>query len=200
MIYENKNIFFTSDFHVSHDNILKFDGRPFKNVNEMNEALIQNWNSVVGVDDIVYYLGDISWGNEATTKWFVSQLQGKIHFIMGNHDRMKKIASLNRFESIHEYGTEISIKDSDANRGYQQIIMSHYAILNWNKAHYGSWMIHGHSHGSLVKNPEFNWYYKRKVIDAGCNLWDYTPISYTQLKEIMKNKEVVAVDHHRGEK
>jgi calcineurin-like phosphoesterase family protein len=197
MKFEKQNIFFTSDFHVGHSNVIRFDERPFKDINEMNQSLIDKWNSVVNDDDIVFYLGDLSHRcRPEMVKWFVDQLKGKIHFILGNHDRYRDISRLNRFERIYDYGTDISIKDDDANRGYQDIVMCHYPILSWNKAHHGSWQLHGHCHQSLHKNPDMDWFYKRKVIDAGCNGWDYTPISYTQLKEVMSKKIISPVDHH----
>lgn len=199
MRYEKQNIFFLSDFHVGHKNVIKFDGRPFKDTDEMHAELIKRWNSVVGDNDIVYYLGDLAFCRDETTKWFIYSLRGKIHYILGNHDKIKDISKLNRFESIHEYGTEIFIKDDDlkstrGSGGYQQIILSHYAILSWNRAHYGSWHLHGHSHGSLMKSNQD--YYKRKVMDVGVNCIDYAPISYQGVKDIMNSKIISAVDHH----
>lgn len=197
MKFEKQNIFFISDLHIGHQNVIRFDGRPFGSVDEMHKVMIERWNSVVGDDDIVFYLGDLSHRCDVdTVKSIISQLKGRIHYILGNHDRMRDIVKLGRFEKIYEYGTEVSIKDEDANRGYQDIILCHYAILSWNKSHYGSWHLHGHSHGSMMKNPEMEWFYKRKVIDVGCNMLEYTPISYTQLKEIMSKKQISAVDHH----
>ncbi len=101
---------------------------------------------------------------------------------------------MNRFESVHEYGTEVNIKDLSLPRKYQTIILSHYPILSWNKAHHGSWHLHGHCHQSLVKSLNHNDYYKRKVLDIGCNGWDYTPLSYQDLKPIMDKKETST--HH----
>jgi len=202
MRIEKQNLFFTSDFHVGHNSVIKFDKRPFKNVNEMNEKLIENWNSVVNDDDIVFYLGDLSYRcKSSTSKWFVEQLKGKIYFIMGNHDIYKDIKSLNRFEEIYGNGTglggmTIKVKDDDVTGGWQDIVMCHYAILSWNKSHYGSWHLHGHSHQSLYNNPEMKWFYERKVIDVGCNGWDYTPISYNKIKEIMSGRNLKSVDHH----
>jgi calcineurin-like phosphoesterase family protein len=202
MKFETQNLFFTSDFHVGHENVIRFDGRPFKDTSEMNETLISNWNRVVGEDDIVFYLGDLSMRcHPSTVKWFVEQLNGKIHFFMGNHDRYRDIRNLNRFEKIWgdddvQGAGKIQVKDLDAKGGYQHIEMSHYPILSWNKGHHGAWHIHGHCHQSMTKNPDMSWYYKRKVIDAGCNGWDYTPISYTQLKNIMDQKSISSVDHH----
>jgi calcineurin-like phosphoesterase family protein len=178
--------------------VLRFDNRPYSTVEEMHVDLIKNWNSIIKDDDIVYYLGDLSMGNKNVTNWFINSLKGKIHFILGNHDKMRDIIKLNRWEQVYEYGTEINVKDDDIKNargiGYQRIIMSHYPILSWNKSHYGSWHIHGHCHGSLMK--EFPEYYERKVIDVGCNVIGYKPLSYTETKIIMSNKIIKGVDHH----
>lgn len=53
-------IFFSSDSHFGHTNVIKLSNRPFKDINHMNESLVANWNSVVGSEDIVYYIGDFS--------------------------------------------------------------------------------------------------------------------------------------------
>jgi calcineurin-like phosphoesterase family protein len=199
MKYEKQNIFFISDLHIGHKNVLKFDGRPFADVDEMHIEMIKRWNEVVDDDDIVYYLGDLAFARDELTKWFIYSLKGKINFILGNHDKMKDIIKFGRWENIHEYGTEINVKDEDTigsrgSNGYQRIIMSHYPILSWNKSHYGSWHLHGHCHGSLIKSNQD--YYKRKVMDVGCNVIDYTPISYEKVKGIMVKKGISSVDHH----
>lgn len=202
MRFEKQNLFFTSDFHIGHNNVIRFDKRPFANLDEMHNTIIKNWNSVVNDDDIVFYLGDIAHRcHPQLLSEVLSQLKGRIHHIMGNHDRYAILSKLGRFEKI--YGNEtalggatISVKDSDVRGGYQDIVMCHYAILSWNKGHYGSWHLHGHSHQSLFNNPEMEWYYKRKVIDVGCNGWDYKPLSYQEVKEIMSKKIIKPVDHH----
>jgi calcineurin-like phosphoesterase family protein len=199
MRFEKQNIFFISDLHIGHKNVIKFDSRPFDDVDEMHAELIKRWNSVVGPEDIVYFLGDLSFSRDSLTSWFLHSISGKIYAIGGNHDKIKDLKKFDRFEDVHEYGTEIGVKDEDSlasrgSGGYQKIIMSHYPILSWNKSHYGSWMIHGHCHGSLMKSfPE---YYKRKVMDVGCNVIDYTPISYERVKGIMSKKVISSVDHH----
>lgn len=197
--YEDKNIFFISDLHLGHKNVIKFDNRPFLNIEEMNVELIKRWNSVVNHDDVVYCLGDLYLSSDGLAKWFLNQINGRIYFVMGNHDKLNKIKGFNRFEDVHEYGTEINVLDTESkltrgSNGYQRIILSHYPILSWNKSHYSSWHLHGHCHGSLVKSfPE---YYKRKVMDVGCNVIGYKPISYTEVKEIMNSKYISNVDHH----
>jgi len=195
MKLDHQNVFFISDLHLGHSNIIKYDNRPFKDVDEMHIALIKNWNKVVKDDSVVFYLGDLSFKNDKLATWFLNQVPGKIHTILGNHDRLRDILNLKRFEAVHEYGTEINVLDKDDSRGSQHIVMSHYPILSWNRGHHGSWHLHGHSHQSLTKNKDYDWYYKRKVLDLGCNGWDYTPQSYAQIKEAM-SKKIVASDHH----
>ena len=191
---EHQNVWFTSDYHFCHANVIKYDGRPYKDVEEMNESLIENWNHYIGTDDVVFYLGDLSFDRSGKqTQEIVKRLNGKIHYILGNHDDEKDIRKLNRFETISDY-VNLSILDEDTPRKRQGIMLMHYPILSWDKAHHGDWHLHGHCHQSLVKqNLE---YYKRKVLDMGCNGWDYCPTHYTDIKQIMLNKEVERVDHH----
>ncbi len=202
MRYEKQNVFFISDLHIGHKNVIRFDDRPFVDIEEMHVELIKRWNSVVEPDDVVYFLGDLSFSRDELTKWFIYSLQGKIHFVTGNHDKMTHIQKFGRWESVHEGYTEIGILDHDSiesrgSQGYQKIILSHYPILSWNKAHYGSWHLHGHCHGNLMKSNQD--YYKRKVMDVGCNCIDYTPISYEKVKDIMNKKVISSVDHHEAD-
>lgn len=80
--------YYISDLHFDHTNVIKFDNRPFNSVEEMNSALIHNWNSVVKKSDIVYVLGDFCFGNTERTNELFNQLNGKIILIRGNHDRI----------------------------------------------------------------------------------------------------------------
>jgi len=191
---EHQNVFFASDYHFRHANIIKYDNRPFKNVQEMDEVLVENWNNVVGEKDIVIYMGDFCFdrsGEEA--KKIAKRLNGVIHFVLGNHDNDKDIKKMGRFETVSDY-LNLSILDEENPRKYQGIIISHYPILSWDKAHHGNFHLHGHCHQSLVPNyPE---YYNRKVLDMGCNGWDYAPVSYSDIKKIMKTKTIESIDHH----
>jgi calcineurin-like phosphoesterase family protein len=191
---DHQKIWFASDYHFCHANVIKYDGRPFNNVDEMNEILINNWNEVVGDNDVVFYLGDLSFDRAGKdTQAIVKELKGKIHFILGNHDKEKDIRKLNRFETVSDY-INLSVADDDNPRKRQGIMMMHYPILSWDKAHHGDFMLHGHCHGSLMNDPEYSWYYKRKVLDLSCNMIDYKPISYGEIKSIMNNKE--KHEHH----
>ena len=193
---DHQLIWFASDYHFCHANVIKYDNRPFNDVEEMNQTLIDNWNEVVGDDDVVFYLGDLSFDkNGVTTQHIVDQLKGKIHLILGNHDHEKDIRSLKRFETISDY-VSLSVTDHDNPRKKQGIVMFHYPILSWDKHHHGEYMLHGHCHGSLMNNPEYSWFYKRRVLDVGCNMTNYKPISYSEIKSIMNTKEIELIDHH----
>ena len=79
-------IWFTSDTHWNHANIIKYCKRPFANVEEMDDALISNWNAVVDKGDHVYHLGDFCWGKRDGWIKYLKLLNGNIHIIKGNHD------------------------------------------------------------------------------------------------------------------
>lgn len=150
-----RNKFVTADTHFGHANILKFSAatRPWNSADEMDEALINAWNNKVSPDDIVYHLGDFAMCGFQKAMSIAEQLNGEIVLIRGNHDQIfrkdqniQKALSSGKFSSIVDYH-EIRLPD-EANRP-QTIVMSHYAMRVWNKSHYGSYMLFGHSHGSL---------------------------------------------------
>lgn len=85
--FDPEHTFFTSDTHFGHANIIRFCNRPFKNVEEMDEALIENWNQVVSEDDTVFHLGDFAFGGSSVWKSIIPRLNGHINLIIGNHDR-----------------------------------------------------------------------------------------------------------------
>lgn len=190
--------FFTSDAHFFHRNVIKYDNRPFDNVEQMNEQLILNWNSVVEQEDEVYYLGDFGMGASEDKLFNILQrLNGRIYYIFGNHDKVVKRSRrmLGRFIWAKDLA-EIIIADPDAPKGRQSIVLCHYAMRVWNKSHHGSWCLYGHSHDSLDK--EIVW---GKSMDVGVNsayriLGEYRPFSYDEIKKIMSRREVKVIDHH----
>ena len=84
-------LYVTSDTHFNHKNIIKYCNRPFNDVYEMNETLINNWNSVVTPEDIIYHLGDFGFGTKEELQEIFDRLNGYKYLIMGNHDRKSKI-------------------------------------------------------------------------------------------------------------
>ena len=95
------SVWFVSDTHFDHENIIKYCNRPFKSVDEMNNTIWQNWNRVVAPGDIVYHLGDFALGPSRNYVQRVNNLlgvlNGRIYLIKGNHDR--KVNQLN-FEDV----------------------------------------------------------------------------------------------------
>ena len=184
------NIWFTSDHHWGHANIIRFSQRPFENVQEMNEALIARWNRVVGTQDTVYHLGDIFLLPSGEAKQIRERLNGRICLIRGNHDKTAD-SMKDAFEWTKDYH-ELKVDDPDAPEGKRRIVLCHYAFRVWNKSHHGAWHLYGHSHGSLPDDPN------SLSFDVGVDCHDYTPISYSRAAEIMASKKFVSLDHHTG--
>ncbi|TCI90737.1 metallophosphoesterase [Tenacibaculum sp. M341] len=176
-----EDIFFTSDHHFGHKNIIKFSNRPFESVEEMDEELIKRWNSKVKPNDRVYHLGDVSLGDSDSLKDILSRLNGKIYLIKGNHEGVAT-QHKNRFEWIKDY-FELSVRDEDAPNGKQKIMLFHYAMKVWRSSFRGTWHLYGHSHGNLPDDIN------SLSFDVGVDCHDYYPISYQEVKNIMKQKE-----------
>ena len=79
--------FYIGDLHFGHKSVIDFDHRPYADVEEMDQALIQLWNSQVSAKDQVYIIGDFAFRNEKPEEWYLSQLSGNKHLVIGNHDR-----------------------------------------------------------------------------------------------------------------
>lgn len=139
--------YFISDLHLFHQNCISFDNRPFETIFDMHNAIINNWNSVVCPDDDVYFLGDLSFGNLKETYEVLKQLNGKLHWIMGNHDRKYYKAQSIRymFVEICEY-KQLNI---DSNTS---IILSHYPIPMFKNMYKGWYHLYGHVHTSFEWN------------------------------------------------
>ena len=134
-------IFVTSDLHFGHANVIKFDNRPFQNVEEMDRALIALWNETVSKRDTVYILGDFSWYRGEKTNEILKQLNGKKILIIGNHDRnFLNDEAFNRklFVGIYDY---FEFKEN-----HVRYIMFHYPIADFNGKHRGAIHLYGHIH------------------------------------------------------
>ncbi len=175
------NIFFTADTHFGHKKILEYVKRPFPTVEEMDEAIIKNWNAVVGPDDHVYHLGDVALCSAGRLREVLGRLNGKIYLIRGNHEKSAE-ACHDRFEWIKDY-YELEVEDPDGFQGKQLVVLFHYAMRVWNACHYGTYHLYGHSHGELPDDPH------SRSIDIGVDVHGFSPVSYGQVKEIMGRKQ-----------
>jgi calcineurin-like phosphoesterase family protein len=185
-------IWFTSDSHYNHANVIEHDNRPFSCLEEMTEQLIERWNNVVSKGDTVYHLGDfaLSWGSkhEALIDGILSRLNGNKFLIIGNHDR-KEVLGNRRWSSVDHY-RELKIDMGGVHK--QRIVMFHYSCRTWNQSGRGSWCLHGHSHGNLTDIGG-------KTMDVGVTCHDYRPIELAEVKSFMDGRSIVSCDHHRDE-
>ncbi len=144
-------IFLISDPHFDHHNIIEYCRRPFNGVDEMNEALINNWNEVVAEKDLVWLLGDVSLGNTERTLSFMHRLNGQKNLIIGNHDRKRSKKFWHRAGFAQVYKDPCEIKTENG-----LYVLSHEKIwreyLKENQLN-----IHGHSHFSLVPRKDNYW-------------------------------------------
>lgn len=180
--YDPDHVFFTSDTHFGHANIIRFCKRPFENVEEMNEVLIENWNKVVSDDDTVFHLGDFAFGGFPYWEAIRLRLNGHINLILGNHC----IHNVNRQNSerlgkmFDWVGEMLTIH---INR--RPIILSHYPLRCYPD---GYWNLFGHIHSgpnSTSKDVLEN-VFKSTQYDVGVDNNNFTPISYKQIKLIIQ--------------
>jgi calcineurin-like phosphoesterase family protein len=184
--------FWTSDTHYGHTNVIRYSNRPFSSKEEMDQALINNWNAKVKPGDNVYHLGDVAFCQEDRLARILGQLNGQKFLIYGNHDKqIKRSRELQSFFVWCRDYHELSIDDADAERGRQKIVMCHYPMISWNSAHHGSWMLHGHCHGNL-RYP-----FQGRIVDVGVDPQNYSPVSYEELKARMKKVRPEFLDHHQ---
>jgi calcineurin-like phosphoesterase family protein len=153
-------LWFTSDEHYGHVNIIKYCNRPFANVHEMNMEIIKRHNSVVTPDDLVIHAGDFTLSRNMHK--YAQHLVGNHVFLRGSHDKW-----------MGGNGHEIWTRCVEE----QWVVVCHYAMRVWPKSHYGSWMLYGHSHGNL---PPLG-----KQWDVGVDNNNFFPVSFEEITKIM---------------
>ena len=174
--------FFTSDTHFNHANIIKFCNRPFKDVEQMNEVMITNWNNAISKDDTVFHLGDFCLGGAAEWTKILDRLNGKIYLIMGNHD-LKNIRQgfISRFEHV---AMQMRIEI-----GKKRIYLCHYPFLCFEGSYKDDvWQLFGHVHtrrsNSGIDAGRLQYLYPTQY-DVGVDNNNFTPVSFGQVKRII---------------
>ena len=183
------NIFFTSDTHFQHTNIIKYAQRPYSDAEEMNEDLIKRWNSVVGKNDIVFHLGDFMFGNINRFWEFRSRLNGKIYLVHGNHD-YKLMQEGNIEEGFELIASQLNICVDG-----QKIYLNHFPMLTFDGIYKEkpSWELFGHVHSNKEHpgtSPDISRlnYLLPTQYDVGIDNNNYTPVSFNQVKEIIDTR------------
>jgi len=199
-------VFFVSDLHICHAKDFLLNPRGYKTADEAKEHIIQEWNKVVGHDDVVFNLGDlvVGAGNNSVfeAKEIIRRLNCKNHyFIDGNH--MAGTKQIYRDELKNQYGLDSNQVElhplawekfvflgnyAEIVVDRQLICLSHYAISGWNEMK-TSLMLHGHEHCGVPDNPTL------RRIDVG---WDLMrrPIEFNEIKRLMEKKVPKSVGHH----
>lgn len=181
--------FLTSDNHFFHLNVIKYCNRPFSDLSDMNQQMIDRWNSVVQPTDTVYHLGDFILSNDIRKiDWILNSLNGKIFLVRGNHDKafLKKLPkchpdSQSKFIDIRDYYS--TTFQYGLNKYY--VVMMHYPILRWDKCHHQSTHLHGHSHNRPVPPEE---YHPRRV-NIGVDMFNFYPVELSSLLRSIDKKE-----------
>lgn len=179
--FKEEGVFFTSDTHFNHTNIIKFCNRPFNNVDEMDDTLISNWNRVIGTSDCVFHLGDFCLGGSVEWTKVLDRLNGKIYLILGNHDlKNLKQGFIHRFERV--------VMQMHIQVGNQKIYLNHCPFLCYGGAYGNTWQLFGHVHTSKHSTGKD----KNRLdmlfptqYDVGVDNNNFAPISFAEVKKII---------------
>ena len=162
--------FFTSDTHWGHANIIRYCARPFDSVRDMDEAMIANWNAVVGHDDVVWHLGDFALGADAKhVRSVFHRLKGIKRLVIGNHDRAETLDLPWAAKPTHLASVGI-----DGAR----VVMCHYGLRVWPGMRRKAISLYGHSHGRLPGTS--------MSLDVGVDFWGFTPVTLTDIQRRMQ--------------
>ena len=162
-------VWFTADQHFGHTNIIKHCARPFACADEMDAALITNWNAKIRPSDEVWHLGDLAFRSASNPGSYLERLNGRKHLVWGNHDRneTRKLAGWTSSQPL----AEIVVEDT-------RLVLCHYAMRVWNRSHYRALHLYGHSHGALPGD--------RQSLDVGVDCWNFYPVSLADIKQRME--------------
>jgi calcineurin-like phosphoesterase family protein len=183
-------IFFSADQHFWHRNIIEYCHRPFASVEEMNEVLLDNLNSLVDVNDALWLIGDIVYGHpKRVTKEMAEAIIKRIrcqniHLVTGSHDDELCAKLPHLFTSVSKL-EELKVDG-------QELTLCHYAMRSWRKSHYGAYQLFGHHHGRLPSDP------KLQQVDVGVDCWNFKPITLKEIREYMAaNKTFTPITRRR---
>ena len=182
-------LWFTSDTHFDHAAIIDYCERPFTDEADMNRNIASNWNEVVKPDDIIFILGDFSFGKRDTWCWRLDHLNGHKYLIKGNHDHEGNIP-IDKFAGYTEGFMDILVKDPEIKDG-QRVTLCHYPMLSWFQSHRGAWQLFGHVHGKLYNDnlAQDGFDLRGKLmptqLDVGVDPWKFYPVSWYQVTKVI---------------
>lgn len=169
-------VYYISDLHLGHFNIINMCDRPYSDVEKMNEDLISKWNNRVKKNDTIYFLGDFSMklSNEKSLE-YLKRLNGIKYFIKGNHDKNSFLEEAKRQNLIKDYFDYKEINDDG-----RFVILCHYPLVSWNGMYRNSYHLYGHVHQNIIEPVE-----RRYCVCVEVN--NYEPKT---LDELIQNQEI----------
>jgi calcineurin-like phosphoesterase family protein len=207
ILNKGQRLFFTSDTHYNHANICSSTTkwtdpvtcREFKSLEHMNSHLVGNINEVVGQDDILFHLGDWSFGGFEQIELFRNQIVCRnVHIITGNHDHhiennKEGIQSL--FSSVNKYlNLVVKYNVGTPLMGDARFALMHFPIASWDNMARGAIHLHGHVHFEADKRIGLG-----KMLDVGCDGNGLYPIEMSEVLKLMRDqpiKSMFSFDHH----
>lgn len=184
---EAKHLFFTSDLHFCHKNIIRFCNRPWPTTEEMNKGLVERWNKKVSPDDTVFCLGDFCFGGSAEWKKWREKLNGHIILIRGNHDRRMSSTMEGLFDEVL-YQAQLEIDG-------RSVYLNHYPFLTyggcWRKEKVAVWQLFGHVHSKSgvcgADSGRLKYLFPTQY-DVGVDNNNYEPISWNEVEKIIEKR------------
>lgn len=173
-------IYYTSDLHLGNNNIIGYENRPYKTVEEMDADIIYKWNAKVGRNDDVYVLGDFCFKRATRAIEYLKQLNGNIHLLRGNHDYFMSQLSFKHWLLLGDKRFDISSEGHYAHieDGTHEVVLCHYPILYWDNMERGSIHLYGHVHTyrdcSKMAPDSYN---------VGVDANNYYPVTLNELLE-----------------
>lgn len=219
-------IFFTSDWHKGHANIVRGESdwddksacRDFDTLKEHDDTLIENINKCAKKDDIIYMLGDVAFGGKENIHEVMARINCKtVHLCLGNHDhhiRKNAIVRSGIGIEVRAHDLFASVNDIITKKiGGERFVLCHYSMRTWENGHHGSIMLYGHSHGSLpeyeiVMNTDvkersgllvktMDQTLKFKTMDVGVDTHpEFRPYHIDEIRDAMTQRIPLRVDHH----
>lgn len=163
-------LFFTSDTHFGHANIIRYCSRPFKDVVQMEAVMVERWNARVSRDDTVFFLGDFAFARPSEAVRLARLLNGQKHLIFGNHDN--KVRRNGEFLGCWLSGQEERVL---VERGGLSLLLSHHPLADVPR---GAVNLHGHCHGS---RPDSLPGAAKTHLDVGVDVWDFRPVALSDV-------------------
>jgi calcineurin-like phosphoesterase family protein len=163
----------TSDNHFGHENIIHYRKRPFSNAQEMDDAMITNWNLTVGVEDTVFHLGDFTFGGRESALWYLRQLNGHIVMLTNRKHHDRRWIKNARLDSARGGFKGVDIVFVDPIYYYQNVIMCHFPLEEWPGSFRDIVHLHGHQHGGgkVIRTNRY---------DVSVENTDFTPIALSE--------------------